>query len=422
MNQRQHGAVYPEPTLSANQASIGQANQNHSGKAVLPEAKNTPAQENGERRIAHLDMDAFYASVELLRRPDLKGKPVAIGGRGEPHSRGVVTTATYEAREFGIHSGMALRKAVELCPDCIFLPTDFDRYRHYSRMFKAAVAGIAPIIEDRGIDEIYIDLTNVDGVDEERGIVLANRLRRAVQESTDGLTCSIGLAPNKLIAKLASELNKPNGVAIIETADIQTIIWPMPVRQLNGIGPKAEQKLNRLHLDTIGAIASADPQFLIERFGNSYGRWLYRASWGRDDRPVVTHSEPVSRSKETTFDRDLHPKNDWNEIADWMAKLSGQLSKDLVKRGYRGRTIGVKVRLDNFKIITRDLSLQRPTNDEQAIRRAAFEAFSRVPTGYHRIRLIGVKVSALQKAATADNDLTGADLVREPYTPDLFDE
>lgn len=372
-------------------------------------------------------MDAFYASVELLRRPDLKGKPVAIGGRGEPRSRGVVTTATYEAREYGIRSGMALRKAVELCPQCIFLPTDFDRYRHYSRLFKAAVKRIAPVTEDRGIDEIYIDLTEVDGVHEDRGIVLANRLREIVSNATDGLTCSIGLAPNKLIAKLASELNKPNGVAIIESRDIQNVIWPMPVRQLNGIGPKAEQKLKGLQLETIGAVAKADPQFLIERFGNSYGRWLYRSAWGRDDRPVVTYSEPVSRSKETTFDQDLHPRGDWNEIADWMAKLSGQLSKDLEKRGYCGRTIGVKVRLDNFKIITRDLSLQHPTNDGQAIRRAAFQAFSRVPTGHHRIRLIGVKVSALQRTPATDNaegeqSAPGGHAVREPYTPDLFDK
>lgn len=392
------------------------------GKAVLTRTNNSDPQASHVRRIAHLDMDAFYASVELLTRPDLRGKPVAIGGRGEPRSRGVVTTATYEAREFGIRSGMALRKAEQLCPHCIFLPVNFDRYRHYSQLFKAAVAQIAPVIENRGIDEIYIDLTDVPGVQENRGRVLADKLRRAVTAATGGLTCSIGLAPNKLIAKLASELNKPNGVALIEADDVQTVIWPMPVRQLNGIGPKAEQKLHGLELQTIGDIANADPQFLVERFGNSYGRWLYRASWGRDERPVVTHSEPVSRSKETTFEKDLHPHQDWDKLADWMAKLSAQLSKDLAKRGYRGRTIGVKVRLDNFKVITRDLSIQRPTDNAATIRRAAFEAFSRVPTGHHYIRLIGVKVSALEKnSAINDETDSTAVIVREPYTPDLFD-
>src|SRR5690606_36978076 len=165
------------------------------------------------RRIAHLDMDAFYASVELLRRPELRGRPVAIGGQGEPSRRGVVTTATYEARAFGIRSGMALRRAAELCPDCVFLPVDFPEYRRWSRRFKAAIATVTDRIEDRGIDEVYIDLGTLTGVRIDNGEAIAREIQRRVFAAT-ALTCSIGVAPNKLLAKLCSELDKPNGITV----------------------------------------------------------------------------------------------------------------------------------------------------------------------------------------------------------------
>src|SRR5690606_8227436 len=194
------------------------------------------------RRIAHLDMDAFYASVELLRRPELRGHPVAIGGHGEPSRRGVVTTATYEARAFGIRSGMALRRAAELCPDCVFLPVDFDEYRRYSRRFKAAIAAVTDRIEDRGIDEVYLDLTAVEGIRLERGAPVARDIQRRVFDAT-GLSCSIGLAPNKLLAKIASDLDKPAGLTIVDEPDVPTLIWPLPARRINGIGPKADQRL-----------------------------------------------------------------------------------------------------------------------------------------------------------------------------------
>jgi DNA polymerase-4 len=256
------------------------------------------------RRIAHLDMDAFYASVELLRYPELRGQPVVIGG-GRRHAplerdgqrefatlrhyagRGVITTATYPARALGVHSGMGLMKAAALAPDAILLPTDFDQYRRYSRLFKAAVAEMAPRIEDRGIDEIYIDLTGVPG--ETREVVA--RIKAAVLAAT-GLTCSVGVAPNKLLAKLCSELDKPDGVTVLREADIPLRIWPLPVSKVNGIGPKATQRLHELGIHTIGQLATADRQGLIDAFGQSYGAWLHEAALGRDERPVVTYSEP----------------------------------------------------------------------------------------------------------------------------------
>ncbi|HOA93136.1 MAG TPA: DNA polymerase IV [Quisquiliibacterium sp.] len=358
------------------------------------------------RRIAHLDMDAFYASVELLRRPDLIGRPVAIGGRGEPNSRGVVTTATYAARAFGIRSGMALRKAAELCPECVFLPVDFDEYRRYSRMFKAAVATVTDRIEDRGIDEVYLDLSAVPGIEEDNGAVVAREIKRRVTDAT-GLTCSIGLAPNKLLAKISSDLDKPDGLAIVDEADIPTRIWPLPARRINGIGPKADARLEALGIRTIGELAAADPQWLMAQFTPRYGQWLHDAAHGRDERPIVTESEPVSRSRETTFERDLHLKRDWHALAALLADLCRRVAHDLSSRGYVGRTIGVKVRYDDFRIVTRDVSIAHPTSAPDAIRRAAFEALSRVPTE-RRLRLIGVRVAALSRAGAAPDLDTGA--------------
>eukprot|EP01034_Spumella_vulgaris_P045631 gene45631-56857_t len=267
-----------------------------------------------ERLIAHLDMDAFYASVELLRYPELKGRAVVIGGRREhaPRTladgtreysllrdytgRGVVTTSTYAARDLGVFSAMGLMKAALRAPDAILLPTDFDSYRHYSRLFKAAVAEIAPVIEDRGIDEIYIDLTDVPGIREPVGHdplggakAVAREIKNSVLKAT-GLTCSIGITPNKLLSKIASELEKPDGVTVLTMEDLETRIWPLAVRKVNGIGPKAAAKLAALGVETVGDIAGKTLPWLVENFGKSYGAWLHEASHGRDRRPVVTYS------------------------------------------------------------------------------------------------------------------------------------
>lgn len=368
----------------------------------------TTSEPVNERRIAHLDMDAFYASVELLERPDLKGKPVAIGGRGNPDSRGVVTTATYEARSFGIHSGMSLRRAVQLCPDCVFLPTDFPSYTRYSRIFKDAVRELAPIVEDRGIDEIYIDLTGIAGVREDRGRLVAARLQASVTAATQGLTCSIGVAPNKLLAKLASEFNKPRGLSVLEINELETVVWPLPVKKINGIGPRANEKLGRLGIQTIGELAAIPAYQLSRHFGRSYGAWLHEVAWGRDDRPIVTHSEPVSRSKETTFEADLHLFHDYDKLLEIVQSLCEQVACDLQARGYIGATIGIKLRYSDFTITTRDLSVAKGTNDAQQIMQAAKQCLGRIPQT-RSVRLVGVRVSGLSRQSDA-----------VPQTPDLF--
>ena len=377
------------------------------------------------RRIAHLDMDAFYASVELLRYPQLKGLPVVIGGgrRQEDDAmlaayaerldaiplaafprlagyvgRGVITTATYAARAFGVGSAMGLMKAARLCPQAILLPVDFAQYRRYSRRFKEVITDIAPVMEDRGVDEVYIDFTHVPGGQREGGRVLARLLQKSIFDAT-GLTCSIGVAPNKLIAKMASEFNKPNGIAVVQPEELQTRIWPLACRKINGIGPKTGDKLAQHGISTIGELAARERDWLVAQFGKSSGAWLHDAAWGRDERPVVLESEPVSMSRETTFERDLHAVRDKALLGQIFTELCQQVAQDLQRKGYAGRTIGIKLRYDDFKTATRDHTIALPTQDAATIRREAGLCLKRVPLD-KRLRLLGVRVAGLQRQDT----------------------
>ena len=374
------------------------------------------------RWIAHLDMDAFYASVELLRYPELRGQPVVIGGgrRHQPETlpdgsrrfmrlrdysgRGVATTATYAARELGLHSGIGLMKAAQRAPDCILLPTNFDRYRDYSQRFKAAVAEIAPLIEDRGIDEIYIDLSALPGAQDPVGFdatggvrALAQEIRNNVRRAT-GLSCSVGVTPNKLLSKIASELDKPDGLTVLTAAEVPTRIWPLPVRRINGIGPKAGAKLAALGIRSIGELAACEPAWLVEHFGRAFGRWLHEAAHGRDERAVLTHQEPVSMSRETTFERNLHAVRDCPALSAIFTRLCEQVAGDLQRKGYAGRTIGIKLRFDDFRTVTRDLTLPQPTAEPGVIRHAAGLCLKRVDLD-RPLRLLGVRAASLVRAA-----------------------
>ena len=391
------------------------------------------------RRIAHVDMDAFYASVELLRYPQLKGLPVVIGGgrRSEDDllarlnqtrperswttadlgripldffprlagytGRGVITTATYPARQFGVGSAMGLMKAARLCPQAILLPVDFAEYRQYSRAFKDIVTEIAPVMEDRGVDEVYIDFTDVPGGQREGGRVLARLIQKSIFDQT-GLTCSVGVAPNKLLAKMASEFNKPKGISIVHEFDLAEQIWPLACRKINGIGPKADEKLKGLGIATIGQLAAKDLAWLARHFGPRTSAWLHDAAHGRDERPVVTQSEPVSMSRETTFERDLHALHDRAELGAIDTRLCQQVADDLQRKGYVGRTIGIKLRFSDFKSLTRDLTLPGPTADAQAIRNAAGQCLKRAPLT-RRFRLLGVRVGGLQRLEEAQSSM-----------------
>ena len=375
------------------------------------------------RRIAHLDMDAFFASIELLRYPQLKGLPVVIGGgrrkaddallASHPErelrfipvadfpllkdyaGRGVITTATYAARQFGVGSAMGMMKAARLCPQAIVLPVDFEEVRKYSRLFKNTITDIAPIMEDRGVEEVYIDFTDVPGGQREGGRVLARLIQKAIFEAT-GLTCSVGVAPNKLLAKMASEFNKPNGISILHEADLQARVWPLKCRKINGIGPKADEKLAKLQIHTIGELAAQDPSFLMAHFGKATGAWMHEVAWGRDQRPVVTESEPVSMSRETTFEKDLHAVRDKAALGAIFTELCAKLADDLQRKGYVAKTIGIKLRYDDFRIATRDHTAGSPTADSQMIRNLAGQCLKRVPLN-KKLRLLGVRAATLLK-------------------------
>ena len=375
------------------------------------------------RRIAHLDMDAFYASVELLRYPQLRALPLVIGGRptaqdlvmrqqyaGLPlaeipldafarlqhyQGRGVITTANYAARAFGVGSAMGLMKAAKLCPQAILLPVDFAEYKRLSRLFKSVIAGIAPCMEDRGVDEVYIDFTDVPGGQRNGGAALAKLLQRSIFDAT-GLTCSIGIAPNKLLAKMVSEFNKPNGIAVLYEADVQSQIWPLAVRKINGIGPKTGERLAALGVQTIADLAALPLPTLYANFGQKTAAWLHDAAWGRDDRAVQTSTEPVSLSRETTFERDLHAVRDKAELGEMFTALCQRVAADLQRRGLVGRTIGIKLRYADFSIATRDNTIDLPTADAAVIRQAAGQALKRVDLS-RRIRLLGVRVGKLSQ-------------------------
>jgi DNA polymerase-4 len=401
------------------------------------------------RRIAHLDMDAFFASVELLRYPQLKGLPVVIGGgrrkvdelllRGPDGTqererrfipvddfprlrdyvgRGVITTATYAARQFGVGSAMGMMKAARLCPQAIVLPVDFDEVRRFSRAFKTVIREIAPVMQDRGVDEVYVDFTHVPGGQREGGRVLARLIQKTILERT-GLTCSIGVAPNRLLAKMASEFNKPNGISIVFEEDLASKIWPLNVRKINGIGPKAGERLARLGVETIGQLAAHDEQWLVGHFGRSTGAWMHRVAWGRDDSPVVTESEPVSMSRETTFDRDLHAVRDKLELGRIFTDLCVRLSGDLQRKGYVARTFGIKLRYDDFRIATRDHTASVFTADAVSIRQLAGQCLKRVPLD-KRLRLLGVRASNLARKGEEPSLSNGHSLVGDPVTGQLF--
>jgi DNA polymerase IV len=370
-------------------------------ESLIPDVDST------SRRIAHLDMDAFYASVELLRYPDLRGLPVVIGGRSvhQPVTRadgsrsysrlkdyvgrGVTTTSTYEARALGVFSGMGVMKAAKLAPDAILLPVDFAAYRHYSRLFKAAVATVSPVIEDRGIDEIYIDLSTIP----DDSLTIAKRIKQAVKDAT-GLTCSIGITPNKLLSKICSDLDKPNGITILANGDLKSRIWPLPAKKINGIGPKANEKLATLGIVSIADLAAADPAILQENFGRSFAAWMINAAQGIDERPIVTESEPKTISRETTFEHDMHAKRNKAELSEIFTELCAGLAKDLQRKAYVAHTIGIKLRFDDFRIVTRDITLDAAINEAEQIRRAAGECLRRAPLE-KRLRLLGVRANNL---------------------------
>ncbi|MBF0505783.1 MAG: DNA polymerase IV [Nitrospirae bacterium] len=340
------------------------------------------------RRVLHVDMDAFFAAVEERRHPDLKNKPVVIGGSGDPTRRGVVSTANYAAREFGIRSAMPLMTAYKLCPHAVFLAVDMEEYARVSEVFKKVLREFSPVMEDVGIDEAFLDLSGIDKPSEQ----IAREIKERIKAVT-GLSCSIGIAANKLLAKIASDMQKPDGLTIIADGDVEGRIWPLPVRKLWGVGPKTEAYLKGLPVNTIGELASVPLEELVGHFGTSYGHYLYDASRGLDESPLVTHWEPKSISRETTFQKD---SDHWQTIAGNLARLTGEAVTELKERGYRGKSVTVKIRFNDFKTQTRATTLDDPADNLEIIRKAAFHCLGKFDLK-KKVRLVGVRIGGLIK-------------------------
>jgi len=333
-------------------------------------------------------MDAFFAAVDEKRRPDLRGKPVVIGGSGNATKRGVFSTASYEARKYGIHSAMPLRTAYRLCPHAVFLPVDYQEYARVSAIIKIILRTFSAVMEDVGIDEAFLDISDSEKDSEK----IAHEIKDKVWGET-GLTCSIGIAPNKLLAKIASDMRKPDGLTILTEADIESRVWPLPVRKLWGVGPKTEAYLKGMSVQTIGDLATIPLEALIRHFGRSYGYYLHEASRGIDNSPLVTHWEPKSASRETTFQSDT---DDWQTIARVLAELVREVVDDLRDRKYQGKSITVKIRFSDFRTQTRATTLDKPTDDLEIIRKAAFTCLGRFDLR-EKVRLVGMRASGLTR-------------------------
>ena len=341
------------------------------------------------KRILHLDMDAFFAAIELRRHPELQGKPLVIGGRGDPTKRGVVSTANYEARRFGIHSGMPLRTAFKLCPEAVFLPVDFQTYERVSQQIKTIVSEFSSVVEDAGIDECYLDISHAELTPS----ALAQEIKHRIRTAT-GLNCSIGIAPNKLLAKIASDMDKPDGLTLITAKDVKERIWPLPVRKLIGVGPKTEARLRELDVSTIGDLAAVPLEDLVARFGPAHGAYLQRAARGIDDSPLVTHWEPKSLSRETTFEVDV---SDGQILDETLTQLTRVVVLRMKREHYRCRRVTVILRYADFETHTHTLPLPAITDDGDIITEAAIDCLHLFPL-VKKIRLVGVRLGDLQKS------------------------
>jgi DNA polymerase-4 len=336
------------------------------------------------RVIAHLDLDAFYASVELLRRPELRGKPVIVSGNGP---RAVVTTATYEARKFGIGSAMPTSRAKRLCPDAILIPPDFTAYREASRQVWAIVREHVAVVEQAGIDEGYIDLSEVLSPK-----ASMRRLVAAIKDAT-GLTASVGIGPNKLVAKVSSDLEKPGGFVVLSREMACERFAMHPPTFVNGIGPKTGERLAAMGLTTLLDVREADPDLMRETFGENLGGFLRRRANFEDDGAVTTFRETKSQSKETTFDVDIAGLAALEPI---LVDLSRRLCEELAKKELPGRTIGIKVRLDDWTTITRARTLEHPTSEPAIVTDVALELL-RAYDPQRPVRLIGVRVAGFEE-------------------------
>lgn len=340
------------------------------------------------RRIAHLDIDAFYASVELLRRPELRGTPVIVAGSGP---RAVVTTASYEARRFGVGSAMPASQARRLCPEAIVIPPDFDAYRAASRTVMDLVRSTVDVVEVVGLDEAYLDLSGLLSPKAEM-----RRLVTAIRQAT-GLSASVGIGPSKLVAKVASDAEKPAGFVVLTREEAFARFRDAPPALVPGIGPKTAQRLEQLGITTLAQLAAAPDEVLAERFGGNQGPWLRRRARFEDDAPVSEERIAVSESRERTFDEDVR---DPGQMEEHLRRMAAELCAGLVRHDRRGRTIGIKVRLDDWTTVTRARTIPEFTAEADRVADVAVELL-RAYAPPRPVRLLGVRVASFAHEAGA---------------------
>lgn len=339
------------------------------------------------RVIAHLDLDAFYAAVEVLEDPSLAGKPVLVGGQS--HQRGVVVAASYPARAFGAHSAMPMARALALCPHAVVVPPRHRLYHEYSRQVMAILRQTTPLVEQMSVDEAFLDLSD-QVANWEEAIEHARQLKSQVKDQV-GLSASLGLATNKLVAKVASDRDKPAGLTVVRPGEELAFLAPLPVRALWGVGPVTAQKLAGLGVTTVGELAQVPEAELRSLFGR-HGAAMARHARGIDDRPVVTERDPKSVGQERTFARDL---SDMHSLEQQIRRLSQGVSRRLIRHGLAAGTVAIKVRYADFTTLSRQMRLAVATDDEQLICQAALSLFHREWRRNRPVRLLGVTARQL---------------------------
>ncbi len=341
--------------------------------------------QNPRPTILHVDMDAFYASIEVRDDPSLRGLPVCVGGGAD--RRGVIAAASYEARAYGVHSAMPTRRALELCPELVLLPPDFDKYTRVSREIMSIFQRYTPLVEPLSLDEAFLD---VEGSERLFGdaVAVGRRIQEDILRQT-GLAASIGIAPSKFLAKLASDLDKPNGFRVIQPEEVRSVLDPLPVSKIFGVGPRTAKRLEHLGVRTVGDLASRDRAEVMREFGAS-GAWIHDLAHGIDSRRVSSRREEKSHGLERTFAEDISDREDLRLV---LYEFCEEISFDLRSRGLRGRTVTLKARFWNFKTITRSKTLSVPINAGKRLYAVARELFDKVPEG--PLRLLGVQVSNL---------------------------
>ena len=343
------------------------------------------------RIILHVDMDAFYAAIEQRDRPELRGRPVIMGGT--PEGRGVVSTASYEARKFGIHSAMPAVRARRLCPDGVFLGGDIRKYIAVSRQVMEILRRHAEQIEQVSIDEAFLDVTD-RATDIAEGERVAKQIKREIREELR-LTASVGVGPSKFLAKLGSDLRKPDGLVVIRPQEAESFLAPLPVGKLWGVGPKTEKRLQQLGLRTIGEIAQ-QPIARLRRLLGAWGDVVYELSRGLDERPVEPAREMKSVSAETTFARDLY---DEAQMRRALTTSSKDVARRLQREGVRGKTIAIKVRFKDFRTLTRQTTLPEATDRAETIRQTSHQLLAELDRGGQGVRLLGVRATGLESGA-----------------------